>query len=107
VARTHGALTPGSAPHATFSGGNPEPCNAEQPVVEFQYFMVRVRRATEVDAADRVSPTSIALSGVVERLNSGEKRAFATANELLQLVTTWPESPSNVQPAREPRNTQP
>jgi hypothetical protein len=76
-------------------------------VVEFQYFMVRVRRTTDAGADGGVPPEGHPLTGVVERLNSGEKRNFASANELLQLVAAWTGSSANVQPAQQPRNTAP
>jgi hypothetical protein len=48
----------------------------------FEYFVVRLSRS--VSEPDRVS-------GLVERLGSGEKRSFSTGEHLLQLVTFWSE----------------
>jgi hypothetical protein len=45
--------------------------------------MIRVR-----DSAAE-PPETPTLAGVVERLGSGEKRPFATAVELIELVTAW------------------
>jgi hypothetical protein len=52
-------------------------------VDEFAYFMIRVRR--EAGKGARGSP----LTGVIERLGSGEKCAFEDAKELVQLVNAW------------------
>jgi hypothetical protein len=41
---------------------------------------------------DRETIADAPLVGVVERLGSGEKRPFASADELLQLVATWTHS---------------
>ena len=48
---------------------------------QFDYFMVRVVRSA--DEPERVA-------GQVERLGTGEKRAFRTGDQLAQLVATWP-----------------
>ena len=52
-------------------------------VDEFAYFMIRVRRNAGKGADG--SP----LTGVIERLGSGEKCAFEDAKELVRLVNTW------------------
>jgi len=52
-------------------------------VDEFAYFMIRVRRKAGKGAEG--SP----LTGVIERLGSGEKYAFENAKELVRLVNTW------------------
>lgn len=46
------------------------------------YFMLRIRRDT---AATTV------LVGLIERLTTGEKRSFDSGDELLRLVTAWPD----------------
>lgn len=53
----------------------------------FDYFMVRVTR-TEDDAR---------LSGLVERLGTGEKRSFGSGQQLLWLVGAWSDTESNLQ----------
>jgi hypothetical protein len=47
---------------------------------QFDYFMVRVVRSA--DEPERVA-------GQVERLGTGEKRAFGTGDQLAKLVATW------------------
>ena len=47
---------------------------------QFDYFMVRVVRSAH-------KPERVA--GQVERLGTGEKRAFGTGDQLAQLVATW------------------
>ncbi len=49
----------------------------------FEYFMIRVTRSDK--DPDRVS-------GLVERLGSGEKRTFETGDQLLRMVGGWFES---------------
>jgi hypothetical protein len=46
---------------------------------EFDYFMIRVRRT----APEEIAGT---LSGVAERLGTGEKWSFANSDELLRVV---------------------
>lgn len=48
----------------------------------FDYFVVRMSRS---DREPR------RLSGLIERLGSGEKRWFDTSDQLVRLVTLWPE----------------
>jgi hypothetical protein len=55
---------------------------------QFDYFMVRVVRSA--DEPERVA-------GQVERLGTGEKRAFGTGSQLAQLVASW----SDAQPDRD------
>ncbi|MGH7527620.1 MAG: hypothetical protein ACREMX_13055 [Gemmatimonadales bacterium] len=56
------------------------------------YFMVRLaRREREPDR----------LAGLVERLATGEKRAFASADQLVRLVSEWDASGSNMESAGE------
>lgn len=56
------------------------------------YFMVRLaRREHEPDR----------LAGLVERLATGEKRAFDSADELVRLVGEWDSSGSNMESAGE------
>ena len=52
----------------------------------FSYFMIRVRRS------DTQGRASAEMAGLVEQLSSGDKRTFATADELLNLVRHWPDS---------------
>lgn len=47
------------------------------------YFIVRVRRISGAGVGD--------VSGVVERLGTGEKRAFRSSTELAQVVAEWAE----------------
>lgn len=54
----------------------------------FDYFMVRVTR-TEDDAR---------LTGLVERLGTGEKHSFGSGQQLLWLVAAWSNPESNLQP---------
>lgn len=61
----------------------------------FEYFMVRLTRTAH--APDR-------LSGLVERLSSGEKRSFDTGEQLLQLVGGGFSLDSKMQPGGAPRN---
>ena len=49
----------------------------------FEYFMVRVRRSADEPGV---------LAGQVERLGTGEKRAFLTGSQLIRLVAAWPET---------------
>lgn len=49
----------------------------------FEYFMVRVRRSADDPGV---------LTGQVERLGTGEKRAFLTGSQLIRLVAAWPET---------------
>jgi hypothetical protein len=53
------------------------------------YFMIRVARRR--DDPDRVA-------GLVERLATGEKRGFATADQLVRLVTVWDDPNPNLKP---------
>jgi len=50
---------------------------------EYDYFMIRVRRPTLGAPQDTVS-------GMVERLGTGEKRSFESGEELLRLVGSGP-----------------
>jgi hypothetical protein len=63
-------------------------------VDQFTYFMIRLRRPL-----DAVPPEL--LTGVVERLASGEKRTFSSADELLLLLASrWPTMPPTLGPDR-------
>ena len=53
----------------------------------FDYFMVRITR-TEDPAQ---------LTGLVERLGTGEKHSFSTGQQLLGLVAAWSGSDSKLQ----------
>lgn len=46
----------------------------------FDYFVIRVSRSTKDSAC---------LTGLVERLGSGEKRVFDTAEHMAALVSGW------------------
>jgi hypothetical protein len=61
----------------------------------FEYFMIRVTRSYK--DPDRVS-------GLVERLGSGEKRSFQTGDQLLRMVGGWFDVSLNLQPVTGPRN---
>lgn len=56
----------------------------------FEYFMIRVTRSDK--EPERVS-------GLVERLGSGEKRSFETGDQLLRMVGGWFEFSLNLQPS--------
>ncbi|HEX7335588.1 MAG TPA: hypothetical protein VF252_00145 [Gemmatimonadales bacterium] len=60
----------------------------------FEYFMVRVTRFE--DDPDRVS-------GMIERLGSGEKQSFDTGEHLVQLVGAWSRD-LNMTPGTDDRN---
>ena len=49
-------------------------------VPTFEYFVVRLKRTDS-------NPNRI--TGLVERLGSGEKQAFDTAEHLARLISTW------------------
>jgi hypothetical protein len=57
-----------------------DPAAVPEPVTRFDYFMVRLSRSA--GSPDRVS-------GLVERLASGEKQRFETGEQLVQLVSSW------------------
>jgi hypothetical protein len=67
---------------------------SEGPPDRFDYFMVRVTRA-EDDAR---------LTGLVERLGTGEKRSFGSGQQLLWLVGSWSDAESNLQARAEASN---
>lgn len=50
------------------------------PVARFEYFVLRLSRSPGGPGR---------LSGVVERLGSGEKRWFETGEQLVRLVSAW------------------
>jgi hypothetical protein len=50
----------------------------------FTYFLVRVRQPFGREAGR--------LAGLVERLATGEKRSFASGEELLRSVAHWPDA---------------
>jgi hypothetical protein len=75
---------------------SPHPLDESGTVSErFEYFMIRVTRSDK--DPERVS-------GLLERLGSGEKRSFETGNQLLQMVGGWFAFDLNLQPLTEPRN---
>jgi hypothetical protein len=53
-------------------------------VERFAYFMVRIRRPDELP--------DDSFSGLVEQLATGEKRSFASAEELIRIVRSWPDA---------------
>lgn len=64
----------------------------EKPSIQFRYYMIRVQTPANAAPTD----DSPELSGVVERLGSGEKRDFSDAAELVRLVTAWSEAIPNM-----------
>jgi hypothetical protein len=50
------------------------------PSPSFDYFVVRLNRS---------DPTANRITGLVERLGSGEKQPFETAEHLAHLISTW------------------
>jgi hypothetical protein len=54
-----------------------------EPGLDFEYFVVRLSRSGSEPGR---------VSGLIERLGSGEKRWFNTGEQLLRLVTFWSES---------------
>jgi hypothetical protein len=50
------------------------------PIPSFDYFVVRLHRT---------GPTPDRIAGMVERLGSGEKQPFDTAEDLTRLLSTW------------------
>ncbi|MFL5542480.1 MAG: hypothetical protein ACJ8J0_26070 [Longimicrobiaceae bacterium] len=68
-------------------GGMEEPGENEGSVkgVGYAYFVVRLRRTPPGSRGT--------IGGVVERLRTGEKRAFATAAELIEVLDAWAEGP--------------
>ncbi len=69
---------------------------------EFSYYMIRVQHVQcspgdqHSDAGRQLEPLVAPLAGVVERLNSGEKRSFADGAELLRLLNGWREGLNNM-----------
>lgn len=51
-----------------------------EPIPTFDYFVVRL---------NRTDPNSGRLTGLVERLGSGEKKPFDTAEHLTRLISNW------------------
>jgi hypothetical protein len=49
------------------------------PIPSFDYFVVRLHRTGPPDR----------ITGMVERLGSGEKQPFDTAEDLTRLICTW------------------
>ena len=58
-------------------------CPSISAVDEFAYFMIRVRR--KAGKGSEADP----LSGVVERLGSGEKSEFEGPDQLIGLIANW------------------
>lgn len=61
----------------------------------FQYFMVRLARSNADPAR---------LSGLIERIGSGEKRTFGTGEELVHLFASWSIRSVNMPPGDTDRN---
>lgn len=61
-----------------------------------EYFMIRVHPDRSREPPE--------ISGVVERLGTGEKLMFAGAGELVKLLGTWPDPASKMQVAGDPGN---
>lgn len=57
---------------------------------EYAYYMIRVRRPSSEEAGT---------SGLVERLDTGEKWQFATTEELLRLVCGGAQADANMRSA--------
>lgn len=72
----------------------------EKPSIQFRYYMIRVQTPANTARSDG----SLELSGVVERLGSGEKRDFSDAAELVRLVTAWSEAAPNMGGGPHPGN---
>lgn len=70
--------------------------DADGGVAAVEYFMVRVH-------PDRSSEPP-RISGVIERLGTGEKLTFAGAAELIRLLGSWPEPTLKMQVAQDPGN---
>jgi hypothetical protein len=60
-------------------------------VERFAYFMLRIRRPDEL-------PDN-SFSGLVERLATGEKQSFASAEELIRIVSGRPDPPHHYRQA--------
>lgn len=63
------------------AGTDADQANTSQEIVHFTYFMVRLS-AAQLGNEPR-------MTGVVERLVTGEKRSFATGAELIRLLDDW------------------
>jgi hypothetical protein len=50
------------------------------PIPTFDYFVVRL---------NRTDPNRTRITGLVERLGSGEKQPFDTAEHLVRLISGW------------------
>jgi hypothetical protein len=61
----------------------PDPLHPAGSPLGSGYFIVRVRRISGAAFGD--------VSGVVERLGTGEKREFRSSSELAQVVAEWGE----------------
>lgn len=76
-----------------------EPPEGEGRYTEFSYFMIRVQRPVPARPAT--------VSGLIERLGTGDKRQFFSERELLALLRTWPVDPTNVVSRRDPSKSGP
>lgn len=61
----------------------------------FQYFMIRLARSNADPGC---------LSGLIERIGSGEKRTFGTGEELVHLFESWSIRSVNMSPGHTDRN---
>jgi hypothetical protein len=59
---------------------------------QYSYYMIRIRHSSAPE------PRQEALTGIVERLGSGEKQNFADGEELLRLLTEWTDGLTNMRP---------
>jgi hypothetical protein len=63
----------------------------QERVERVTYFMLRLHHPRDYPLGD--------VAGMVERLGAGEKRTFASGEELLGLVRRWPTEAPTMQPA--------
>jgi cytochrome c2 len=59
------------------------PTTAGGQVFQFRYFMLRLR------IRDEPAEMTPRLTGVVERLGSGERRDFSSSEELVKVMEAW------------------
>ena len=79
-----------------------EPADAPAESILFSYFLVRLRGTAR--------GPDVGLAGMVERLGTGEKRSFASADELLALVAGWRGASASIEetsPAGQPADDAP
>lgn len=64
-------------------------------MIQYCYFTIRIQNVAE-EAGER------GLSGVIERLATGEKREFGSSSELVELVTAWSCGPPKMRATPDP-----